>query len=75
MAIEELEKRFGTLAVQKGFITVDQLFEAIEIQVKEDLEQGKHRLIGTILFEHGFITVLQIDNVLKSMAKESKSVL
>jgi hypothetical protein len=75
MAIEELEKRFGTLAVQKGFITVDQLFEAIEIQVKEDLEQGKHRLIGTILFEHGLITVLQIDNVLKSMAKQSKSVL
>jgi hypothetical protein len=75
MAIEDLEKRFGTLAVQKGFITADQLFEAIEIQVKEDMEAGKHRLIGTILFEHGFITVLQIDTVLKSMGKESKSVL
>ena len=71
MAIKELEKRFGTLAVQKGFITLEHLFEAIDIQIKEDLEEGRHRLIGTILFEHGFITVLQIDDVLKSMASEA----
>jgi hypothetical protein len=37
MAIKRLEKRFGTIAVEKGFITVSQLMDAFEIQVREDV--------------------------------------
>jgi hypothetical protein len=70
MAIKDLEKRFGTIAVEKGYITLDQLLEAIDIQIREEMEEGKHRLLGTILFEHGLITILQIDDVLKRMGKE-----
>ena len=61
------QKRFGLIAVEKGFITTDQLVEAIKIQVLEEIEKGKHRLIGAILFEHGFITLRQIDEVLESL--------
>jgi len=64
METEHLEKRFGVLAVEKGFITADQVIEALRIQVMEDIGKGKHRLIGLILLEQGLITLPQIDNVL-----------
>ena len=67
MAVEQLEKRFGTIAVEKGFITKDQLIEVINTQVMEDIEGKKHRLIGTIMFEQGVINIQKIDEVLKSM--------
>ena len=69
METQHLEKRFGVLAVEKGIITADQVIEALRIQVMEDIEKGKHRLIGRILLEQGLITLSQIDDVLKSMGK------
>lgn len=69
METEHLEKGFGVLAVKKGLITADHLIEALRIQVMEDIEKGKHRLIGRILLEQGLITFWQIDDVLKSMGK------
>ena len=44
-------KRFGFMAVEMGFITLDQIIEAMKIQVKEDLANQKHRLIGQILVD------------------------
>ncbi len=67
MDIEHLEKRFGISAVDKGFITSDQVIEALTIQVAEDLSIGTHRPIGRILLESGQITLQQLDEVLKSM--------
>lgn len=69
METEHLEKRFGILAVEKGFVTADQVIEALKTQVIEDLEKGKHRLIGRILLEKGLITLSQIDSVLESIGK------
>jgi hypothetical protein len=62
-----MEKRFGLVAVQMGLITVDQLIDAIEIQTKEDMENGEHRLIGWILLDKGYITPDQVNEVLKTM--------
>ena len=64
MAIVELEKRFGTTAVGKGFINFDQLMEALEIQEREAMEGKKHRLIGRILFDMGLMTIPPIERVL-----------
>jgi hypothetical protein len=69
MTTRGLEKRFGTMAVEKGFITLDQLVKAMNIQILEDVDKGIHRLIGEILLELGFITVPQIDEVLDSLVK------
>jgi hypothetical protein len=69
METEHLEKRFGILAVEKGFITADQVIEALKIQVMEDVEKGKHRLIGLILLEQGLISLSQIEEVLQSLGK------
>ena len=65
--MKEIEKRFGTIAVEKEFITVGQLMDALEIQVREDLSGIKHRLIGEILYDLGFLTLDQIEQVLDSM--------
>ncbi len=69
METGHLEKRFGVLAVQKGFVTADQVIEALRIEVIEDIEKGKHRVIGRILLEQGLMTLLQINNVLETMGK------
>lgn len=64
-----LQKRFGTIAVEKGFITEDQLGEALTIQAKENVDEGKHRLLGRILLEQGLITASQLDEVLGTMTQ------
>ncbi|UCD32951.1 MAG: hypothetical protein JSV38_03475 [Desulfobacterales bacterium] len=65
--MEKLDKQFGIVAIESGFITPEQLLEAVRIQVYEDLEGTKHRLIGEILRAKGYITTEQIDEVLKLM--------
>jgi hypothetical protein len=72
MGIKERDKRFGVTAVEKGFITLDQLFDAMKIQLTEEIEQREHRLIGTILFDMGILSPSQIDEVLDSMLKKKK---
>jgi hypothetical protein len=67
MTTKYFEKRFGMMAVEKGFVTPEQVLEAIEIQVKENMEQKKHRFIGTVLVERGYMRHSQIQEVLKSM--------
>ncbi|MFC1821800.1 hypothetical protein ACFL9T_03775 [Thermodesulfobacteriota bacterium] len=59
-------KRFGAIAVEKGFIIEEQLFEALRIQAKENLE-GKHRLLGQILMAEGHLTEEQINEIVDTM--------
>jgi len=64
MGKEDIDLRFGVVAVQKGFIAKDEIRKALEIQLNEDFSIGKHRLIGTILLDEGLITRTQFDEVL-----------
>lgn len=64
-------KRFGSIAVQKGYITVEQLIEAITIQVKDEAETGSHRLLGSILFERDALTGDQLQEVINSVLDQS----
>jgi len=66
----QLQKRFGTIAVEKGFITQDQLFLALKIQAKENLEKDKHRLLGQILIEQGLLSVAQVEEILSVMNQQ-----
>jgi hypothetical protein len=67
MGTEFLDKRFGVIAVEKGFITKDQLFEALKVQITEELEKKEHRLIGRILYDLELLTLSQIDEVLDTI--------
>ncbi len=59
--------RFGKIAVDMGFITAEQLKEAMTEQVEDDLADKPHRPIGKILLENGWITKEQIDIVLNEL--------
>ena len=61
------EIRFGVVAVKKGFVTPDQIVNALHIQVSENLNSGDHRAIGAILVEQGLLTAPQLDEVLSAM--------
>ena len=65
--IEHFEKQFGIIAIEKGFITADNLVEALRIQVDEELRSKKHRLIGEILMENDNMTADQIQETLDSI--------
>ena len=63
--IEHYEKRFGLIAIEKGFITSDDLIKALTIQVHEDVAEGTHRQIGEILLDLGIMNANQIEAVVK----------
>ena len=66
MSEEDLmEKRFGVVAIEKGFISRDQLLEALEIQIDEEIEQGERRVIGMILVEKGYMNLSQVQETLE----------
>jgi hypothetical protein len=67
MVRETQEKRFGRVAVEKGFVTPEQILEAMRAQILEEVEQGKHRRIGAILMDQRAMTKKQIDEVLDAM--------
>ena len=58
------EKRFGVIAVEKGFITIEQVAEAMKVQIRADMGKGIHRLIGAILLDQGLISNTQLNEVL-----------
>ena len=70
MTIEVHDKRFGVIAVEKRFITKEQLFEALRVQVEEDLSGKPHTLIGIILIKLGYLTPEQADEILSVIMKK-----
>ena len=67
MPEQKFDNRFGVMAVKNGFISREQLFEALKIQLAEDLKGAKHRLLGQILQAKNYLTMDQTDNVLIQM--------
>ena len=63
------EMRFGHIAVQGGFITIDQILAALKVQVEDDLAEDPHRLLGRILCEQGAMTWAQVGKVLLILGK------
>lgn len=68
--LEPYEKRFGYFVVQKGFVTQQQLLEAMDIQITEELGNGKLRLIGEVLFDLDYMSLEQIDEALGLLMKD-----
>ena len=65
-------KRFGEIAVDKGFCTNDQIERALRIQNEEERANVQRRLIGLILLAEGFISNAQLIEMLKIMDTEAK---
>ncbi|MHB8845367.1 MAG: hypothetical protein ACYC7L_11555 [Nitrospirota bacterium] len=63
----DLCRRFGSIAVRKGFVTIDELKAAIMEQIDDNVAGREHRLLGSILLRRGLITELQIEAVLQEL--------
>lgn len=63
--------RFGEIAMHKGFITLNELEEALAEQISTDppVRLRPRRLIGEILFDKGYMTINQIESVLEEIFK------
>lgn len=64
--------RFGKIALDKGYITEEQLYEAIRLQVEDDIKRRPHRVLGRILFEMGVMSTKEIDDVLNELFKQKQ---
>ena len=64
--------RFGTIAVDKGLVTPDQLKAALSKQIEDNLSDRPHRVIGRIFFEEGWMTPQEIEIVLNELFKEER---
>ena len=57
-------KFFGEVALEKRFVTADQLYEALTIQARDKVDGKPERLLGQILLELGHMNEDQIRQVL-----------
>ena len=67
MSVHAFEKRFGFIAVKKGFISVEELIEAMAIQIREELAKRRHRPIGQILVDLDYLSTGQVREVLEAI--------
>ncbi len=65
--VKEYFKRFGQIAVEREYITTDQLKKALSEQVDDDLAKRPHRYLGTILAEKNWMTGEQVGAILYEM--------
>jgi hypothetical protein len=66
---ERFEPRFGDLAVRAGYLTLEQLVQSMNVQVREEIEKGRHRLLGEIVIDQGFMNVRDVRKVLREMKR------
>jgi len=59
--------RFGTIAVELGYLDREKLMQAIDEQITDNLNGQPHRILGAICFYHGWMTPSEIDTVLNTM--------
>jgi hypothetical protein len=64
--------RFGEIAVERGFITAEQLKHALSEQVDNHFAHKTNRLLGEVLFHKGWMTIEQIEIVLNECCRHEK---
>ena len=64
--------RFGQISVEYGYVTSEQVKQALLEQIDDDLNHRPHRLLGEIMLANGWMTVKQIEKVLNKLHKMEK---
>jgi hypothetical protein len=67
------QRRFGFIAIEKGFIKADQLYEALMRQRAQEIGGGERRPLGMILKDLGHLSVSQIDEIMQTLEDEAES--
>ncbi|MHB1024235.1 MAG: hypothetical protein ACYC24_00840 [Desulfobacteria bacterium] len=63
----DFSRRFGMLAVNRGYVTPKQLKEAIAEQLDDNLAGKPHQVLGKIFFDKNLMTLNQIDQILDEL--------
>lgn len=66
--------RFGQVAVERGFVTEEQLKEVLSEQIANDpyVRLRPRRLIGEIFLEKGWMNSMQIQTVLAEIFEDKE---
>jgi len=73
--LDDFTHRFGTLAVELGFVTIEQVLGVISEQVTENHYRKLQKKIGRLMIEKGLMSSTQVDAVLDKLAEENKEVI
>ena len=73
IGIDLPRRRFGFIAIEKGFIKADQLYEALMTQKVQETRGGERRPLGMILKDLGYLSVAQVDEILEVLEREAGS--
>jgi len=68
----QVQDRFGRIAIQLGFITHEQLEEAVSVQ-RAAAKAGFRKRLGDILVRKGYITSEQVQKILNGQTADAKS--
>lgn len=60
---------FGEIALEKGYLTVSQLYEALTLQASDVTRGCRYRFIGEVLTDLGYLTEEQVLDVLRAAGK------
>jgi predicted RNA-binding protein associated with RNAse of E/G family len=71
MQINHADVLFGQIALRKGFVTREQIEEAVKIQKERATEGLEHRLIGSLLYSLGYMRVEQINEVIEEQQEKA----
>jgi hypothetical protein len=67
------QRHFGFIAIEKGFIRADQLYEALMRQRAQETGGTERRPLGLILKDLGYLSVSQINEILQTLQYEAES--
>jgi hypothetical protein len=70
MKKELSEARFGVAAIQKGFVSLEQIIDALGVQIEENISSGTHRPLGQILVDQELIDCSQLEDVLQTIKRK-----
>jgi hypothetical protein len=73
IGIEYPQRRFGVVAMEKNFISADQLWEALVRQRAQDSGLTERRHIGMILKDLGYLSFSQLNEVLQALELKTES--
>ena len=73
IGIDLPQRRFGFIAIEKGFIKADQLYEALIRQRAQETGRTERRPIGMILKDLGYLSVSQVNEILQILQHEAES--
>ena len=60
-------KLFGELALERGLVTVPQLYEALTLQARAEAKGDPYQFLGEILTSLGYLSDLQVLEILNAL--------